>query len=815
MKILRSNVTRWHALEILGSTLTLLLILYAAVIVALYAENGFSWDFTFRVNHVLPDGPAERAEIRPGDRILKVAGRPVDTLHLPVLRWRPGDVVPVTLRRAGETRIHTVTLKSPPPLERWKLIAPLVVAFSFWAVSTLMPGMAQQTPEARLFRALSLIGGALLATGNLSTLNLRWASHVFGALSGILAPVILHFHLSLPGARLERGRRKLLISAYALGASAALPYILSPLLPQQWRAWSRYGTRTALAGALLGSVSWLGYRYAVSVSAELRRRLRLLFLGTFWGFVPILLLSLLPDILGVSLAPYPFTMLFLTVIPLVYWYATMRYDLLRVDMILNRSLVYLTLALVFGGACYLILHLVNHRWAPPSNVQAFVAPLLLAVTGLSLIPLHRVIQRRVDRLFYGGWYDYRSVVSDVSHRLSGTLDRRTLSRLLLEQVTERLGVRGAVLLLPTSPERTGLEVESAYHLDLPPVALHLALDGALARPLHRVGAPVQTAQLLQEVTALELSPAEKALLDVEAIRWWVPITGKEQLNGLLLLGARVGGESFDTDDLRILETLSNQVALAVRNILLVERLRAQLVQLEEHRQTLSKMHQQLLNAREAERKHLARELHDSPIQKLIALRYQLGECAVQVGPETAHTLSALREETGTLVNELRRLCRKLRPPLLDAFGLASAIHAHGQEQEQHHAITVDFIVDEDSESWPLSEEATVSLFRIYQEAMTNVIKHASAQRVAVRLTRDDGSVHLIIEDDGVGFERSDSLNRLADAGHFGLLGIQERVELLGGTFTLRTEKDRGTTLQARLPLKRSPTASDNGQTKRF
>jgi signal transduction histidine kinase len=799
----RSNVTGWHALEILGSTLTLLLIIYAAVIVSLYAENGFSWNFTFRVNHVLPDGPAQRAGIQQGDRILKVDGRPVDTLHLPVLRWRPGDVVPVTLRRAGETRIHAVTLESPPRLERWKLIAPLVVAFSFWAVSTLMPGMSQQTPEARLFRALSLIGGALLATGDLSTLNLQWASHVFGVLSGLLAPVILHFHLSLPGARLERRRHPLLISAYALGASAALPYLLSTLLPQQWRTWVHYGTRAALAGALLGSVSWLGYRYVVSASPELRRRLRLLFLGTAWGFVPILLLSLLPDILDVALIPYPFTMLFLTIVPLVYWYATMRYDLLRVDLILNRSVVYLILTLTFSGASYLILYLVNDHWAPAANVQAFVEPLVLSVVGLGLIPMHRVIQRRVDQLFYGGWYDYRSVVSDVSHRLSGALDRQTLGRLLLDQVTERLWVRSAALWLPNSPEQKQLAVESANHLDLPSASLHLELENALARHLYHVNAPIQASQLRQDAAGLELSPPERALLGAPMVRWWVPITGKDTLNGLLLLGARVGGEGFDPDDLHILKTLSNQVALAIDNVLLVERLRIRLAQLQEHRQTLSKMHQQLLNAREAERKYLARELHDSPIQKLIALRYQLGTCAAQVDPEMAHTLGELREETGALVNELRRLCRELRPPLLDAFGLASAIRAHGEEQEQKHPITVSFTVDEDSESWPLSEEATVSLFRIYQEAMTNVIKHARAQHVTVRLIRTEGAVQLEIQDDGRGFEHAGSLNRLADEGHFGLLGMQERVELLNGEFVLDSGKGKGTTLRARVPLKTS------------
>jgi signal transduction histidine kinase len=664
-----------------------------------------------------------------------------------------------------------------------------------------MPGMAQQTPEARLFRALSLIGGALLATGDISALNVRWASHAFGALSGMLAPVILHFHLSLPGARWERGRRKILVIAYALGVSAALPYLLSTWHPRQWRMWVHYGTRTALAGALLSSVSWLGYRYVVSTSPKLQRRLRLLFLGTFWGFVPILLFSLLPDILGITLIPYPFTMLFLTVIPLVYWYTTMRFDLLRVDLILNRSVVYLTLALAFGGTCYLIQYVVNDRWAPAAGVQTFVKPLLLAVTGLGLIPLNRVVQRRVDQLFYGGWYDYRSVVSDVSHRLSGTLDRRTLSRLLLEQATERLRVRSAALLLPLSSKPIQLQVESSDHLELPTTSLPLALESALTRRLYQVGAPVQTAQLRQEINAFALSPAEKDLLNVDAIRWWVPIAGQKNLNGLLLLGARVGGESFDPDDLHILETLSNQAALAVRNILLVEELRAHLDQLEEHRQTLTKMHQQLLNAREAERKYLARELHDSPIQKLIALRYQLSECVAQVGPETAHTLSALREETGALVNELRRLCRKLRPPLLDAFGLASAIRAHGEEKGQQHAITVEFTVDEESESWPLSEEATVSLFRIYQEALTNVIKHAHAQHVTVQLTRDDSIIRLEVQDDGRGFEHPGSLNRLADAGHFGLLGIQERVELLGGTFTLTSKKGEGTTLRARVPLR--------------
>ncbi len=107
---------------------------------------------------------------------------------------------------------------------------------------------------------------------------------------------------------------------------------------------------------------------------------------------------------------------------------------------------------------------------------------------------------------------------------------------------------------------------------------------------------------------------------------------------------------------------------------------------------------------------------------------------------------------------------------------------------------------EDDENWQFSEEATVSLFRIHQEALSNVIRHANASQVTIRLYEKGAKATLEIRDDGVGFIVPDSMEQLADEGHFGLLGIRERIELLEGTFHLAPRPGEGTTLRVQVPI---------------
>jgi membrane-associated protease RseP (regulator of RpoE activity) len=258
-KIRQLGLTWWRLVEILGLALTLFLIIYATIFALLQAEHGMSWDASFRVKSLLPGGPAEQAGIQLGDQILTIEGHPIDAWRLPVTHWRPGDTLRVVLERNGRHFIRLVTLAPLSLIEKGEAIAPLIVAPSFWVASSLMPGIARQDTEVQLFRAFSQVGSAMLAIGNLSTAGLIWAGHLFGVLAGALAPLLLHFHLTLPGARLEQWRRPILLVTYAIGAVVALPYLmLGPVSYWWWAGWRHSGLRIALASALLSSLIWLG-----------------------------------------------------------------------------------------------------------------------------------------------------------------------------------------------------------------------------------------------------------------------------------------------------------------------------------------------------------------------------------------------------------------------------------------------------------------------------------------------------------------------------------------------------------------------------
>ncbi|GEM_PF-4908821 len=220
----RRTSLAWQPLaEILGSLLTLALIICTAAVAFFKVEEGMSWDAGFRVVNVLSGGPADRAGIQLGDRIVAIDGQPVDAWRLPIMRWRPGYVLSVAVERDGQYLARAIQLEQMSLSRRWEAVWPLIIAMSFWAFSSLMPGLARQNTEVRLFRAFSLVGGAALAAGNLSGSGLIGAAHLFGVLVGVLAPLILHFHLVLMGIRLGRWQWPVLAVIYAAGAAVAIP----------------------------------------------------------------------------------------------------------------------------------------------------------------------------------------------------------------------------------------------------------------------------------------------------------------------------------------------------------------------------------------------------------------------------------------------------------------------------------------------------------------------------------------------------------------------------------------------------------------
>lgn len=203
----------------------------------------------------------------------------------------------------------------------------------------------------------------------------------------------------------------------------------------------------------------------------------------------------------------------------------------------------------------------------------------------------------------------------------------------------------------------------------------------------------------------------------------------------------------------------------------------------------------LQTVREEERGRIARELHDELGQALTALRIDIGWLRPRCDPlgeaavkriDDAH---ALVERT---IDALRRISEGLRPGTLDVLGLAAAVEHHVSQFGERTGLAVSLAMNQDE--FEIDDARATTIFRLVQETLTNVSRHALASRVAVAIDQDGGEIRVSVEDDGCGFD-PDSRRRT-----FGLLGMAERVKILGGKIDIRSRPGHGTKILATLPL---------------
>lgn len=233
---------------------------------------------------------------------------------------------------------------------------------------------------------------------------------------------------------------------------------------------------------------------------------------------------------------------------------------------------------------------------------------------------------------------------------------------------------------------------------------------------------------------------------------------------------------------------------------LVEQLGAQVAALDQANYALQAAQRRLLTEREAERKHLARELHDQAIQDLLSVNYELENLAEErtVQPALQEHLRQIRADIRLLVSDIRRICSNLRPPTIDSLGLGAALQSYVTDWMERSTIQVNLALD--SNLGRLPETIELSIFRIVQEGLNNVRKHAEATVVDVSLQHTSPrALMLVIADNGRGLHPAFDLVKLTTAGHYGLVGISERVTLMGGHVKIQNRAEGGTILRVEIP----------------
>jgi PAS domain S-box-containing protein len=274
----------------------------------------------------------------------------------------------------------------------------------------------------------------------------------------------------------------------------------------------------------------------------------------------------------------------------------------------------------------------------------------------------------------------------------------------------------------------------------------------------------------------------------EASWMGVPLFARGDVAGLFSLSKREP-DYFNEEHMRLAGAMAIHASAAVDNAVLFEQVQTSAVQL----RLLSR---RLVEAQENERRHIARELHDETGQALVSLRFglRLLEREINGGGSVTGRVAELTQRIDEVIDGLHRLAADLRPPSLDHLGLDAALRQFSRTAASKFGLAVHFSARGfTSDRLPMVVET--DLFRVAQEALTNVVRHARATRVDVLAERRGDRVMVMIEDDGVGFDP----DRVTGENHFGLLGMRERAEALGGTLTVESTPGAGTTVVVEVP----------------
>lgn len=265
----------------------------------------------------------------------------------------------------------------------------------------------------------------------------------------------------------------------------------------------------------------------------------------------------------------------------------------------------------------------------------------------------------------------------------------------------------------------------------------------------------------------------------------VPIVSGDRVFGALSLVSTDRAKRFSDSDVTVLTSIGRQTGIAIENARLYERMRFYA--------------RQITRAQEDERKRVARELHDETVQMLIALSRRLEGLAAlsEPLPKTAvERLAALQELIGTTLAGVRRFIRDLRPSTLDHLGLVATIEGLTDDLTDDGIETELAVV---GEARRLQPEEELVLFRIIQEALSNIRRHSEASHATVRIRFHLDRVQVTVQDDGVGFDAPARMDGLVSTGKLGLIGMYERARMLGGTLTVQSSPGMSTVIIVDVP----------------
>jgi signal transduction histidine kinase len=372
------------------------------------------------------------------------------------------------------------------------------------------------------------------------------------------------------------------------------------------------------------------------------------------------------------------------------------------------------------------------------------------------------------------WSRQLESLNEIGNALVGELDLKRLLDLVARRLRELVGARLVAIALPAGEHELRVEAATGE-------GAAEALGARVPWAASKAGAVLERKRSERIDSMLEDPETDQgsARLLRATTGLFVPLVAREEAIGVMIVHDKLGPDlRFSDADLRLAEQFGARAAIAVDL---------------SHRVARDSL-RRVVTGQELERQRLARELHDETGQALTSILLGLKAVEEARAPDEMRSAArALRELVVATLQDVRRLAVELRPKALDDFGLVAALERLGNSFSEATGIVVQLEASLGDERLPADVETT--LYRIVQEALTNIVKHARARNVSILLVRRGGSVTAVVEDDGEGFEPG-----AVGAEGLGLLGMRERVSLIDGRLTVESTPGAGATLAVEVPL---------------
>ena len=644
-----------------------------------------------------------------------------------------GTIVPITILRNGVE--STVNWTIPGfTLEEFlgRFFNIWWLAYFFWFLGSITEIFIRpREMRWRLLIAFNHLTGLWLMMGSLSAWQMWESSILLHAVTWLILPVYLHLHWIFPKP-LASMPKPAGILLYAVSILMAIMELFQ-FLPKYFYA-------MALLAALVGSILLQISHFILR--SEQRKQIGILAIATLLAALPSIAISI-SKVSGVVSQIGPLALLALPFSPLTYFYLIFRAQLGGLEMRAHR-IISMYSYLIITGSILIFLFAISLKLSGPTSILMMVIiPVLASAVS---IPAYPAFQAFVEKRFLGIKLPYQNLQETYSNRIAVNTSISGLLQLLKEEVFSSLLIRQFAVMQVFNGKLKTLLIENIASEQLP----H---ENDLNLIASQAG-----------IYLPHISP------DSGWIRLILPLKAGDSFIGFWLLGRRDPDDHYSQAEIPILQSIANQTAIALSNIL--------------HAEQVRKLFELDVERYEKERLTLALDLHDSVLNQLAVFRNNLGETAISPRLQSSY------EE---ITRRLREIVSELRPPML-MYGLKPAIIELADNLMDRSGDKVKIKVDLEVSGERIPERIEQHLIRIVQEACENSLRHAEANSIFIYGSLTSEKVDLNIQDDGKGFDADSKLeldNLLANH-HFGLSGMTERAALIGAKIKIHSGPHTGT-----------------------